>query len=138
MQYSTQRLVFPFSIAPTKKQPYGCIILIFNYQLTINPCHWNRPHDSTQLRPLRKLHILGATRTRAKTVHWGTTSERPQSQQRRWGFIDGRQRLRSDHDNPSGTLAAHRNGHLPLLPSGPDGVHEFPLRKTQVIAMGGP
>ena len=32
---------------------------------------------------------------------------------------------------PSGFLAAHENDHLPLLPSGSDGVHEFPLRKTQ-------
>ena len=34
---------------------------------------------------------------------------------------------------PPGTLAAHRSCHLPLLPSGSDGVHEFPLRKTQLM-----
>ena len=32
---------------------------------------------------------------------------------------------------PPSTLAAHRGYHLPLLPSGPGGVHEPPLRKTQ-------
>ena len=32
-----------------------------------------------------------------------------------------------------GTLAAHESYHLPLLPSGPGGVHEFPLRKTRLL-----
>ena len=32
---------------------------------------------------------------------------------------------------PPSTLAAHRGYHLPLLPSGPGGVHEFLLRKTR-------
>jgi hypothetical protein len=33
----------------------------------------------------------------------------------------------------SGDLTAHKNYHLPLLPSGPDGVHEFSLRETQLL-----
>ncbi len=31
-----------------------------------------------------------------------------------------------------GTLTAHEGYHLPLLPSRPGGIHEPPLRKTQV------
>ncbi len=33
----------------------------------------------------------------------------------------------------TGTLAAHVRTHLSLLPSGPDEVHELPLRKTHYI-----
>ena len=32
---------------------------------------------------------------------------------------------------PPGNLTAHENDHLPLLPSGPDGIRKFPLRKTK-------
>jgi len=31
-----------------------------------------------------------------------------------------------------GTLTAHEGYHLPLLPSRPGGIHEPPLRKTQI------
>ena len=34
---------------------------------------------------------------------------------------------------PPGYLTAHEAIHLPLLPSGPDGVHETPLRKTKAL-----
>jgi hypothetical protein len=34
---------------------------------------------------------------------------------------------------PSGTLAAHVTDHLPLLPSGPDGIHGAPLRETKAL-----
>ena len=34
---------------------------------------------------------------------------------------------------PSGALTAHEAIHLPLLPSGPDGIHEAPLRETQAL-----
>ena len=46
----------------------------------------------------------------------------------------------SDHDTPeeSGTLTAHEGAHLPLLPSGPGGVHKSPLRKTRPTAYRGP
>ena len=38
----------------------------------------------------------------------------------------------------SGTLTAHEGAHLPLLPSGPGGVHKSPLRKTRPAARRGP
>lgn len=34
--------------------------------------------------------------------------------------------------NRAGELAAHARVRLPLLPPGPDGVHEFTLRKTRL------
>ena len=46
----------------------------------------------------------------------------------------------SDHGMPaeSGTLTAHEGARLPLLPSGPGGVHKSPLRKTRPTAYRGP
>ena len=38
----------------------------------------------------------------------------------------------------SGFLAAHEGAYLPLLPSGPGGVHKSPLRKTRHTPYRGP
>ncbi len=38
----------------------------------------------------------------------------------------------------SGTLTAHEGARLPLLPSGPGGVHKSSLRKTRPTAYRGP
>ena len=46
----------------------------------------------------------------------------------------------SGHDmtEEPGTLAAHEVARLPLLPSGPGGVHKSPLRETRPASYRGP
>jgi len=81
------------------------------------------------------IHPLSAP---VSVLHTGRNSLRADKKKDSRGCL--RSLTRSDHGMPaeSGTLTAHEGAHLPLLPSGPGGVHKSPLRKTRPTAYRGP